>query len=206
MVQAPEIWGGEITDVIRDVTLSRGVVSPRVAWQASRTAMRYAFEADFLPFAETIQLLNDSSRLVRIGTYSPLEYSDTQGTIIGNPREISRSLSFVTALKALHRSVGSDFSEATFAGVMVDLENASRDLHSDFGDYSRSFIQLAGQRRIGFIDTTVTGFRNAFATIVLNPGDVYSMRFREDESTIYHAIDYIGEPYSVGVYINHDAE
>ena len=198
--------GGETVEVIRDVVVTQQAVSRMVAWNASRTALRYAFQADFLPFAHTTRVDNDSSRIVRIGAYSPVEYANHQGTVICNPREINRNTSFVVALKALHRVSGSDFADSDWANIMLDLDSSSIPLHPDYGTYSRSFIQLAGIRILSFLDETAVNSSEKYKAVVLSPGDAYSMQFRDDETSILHAADYMGWPYSVGIYINHKPE
>lgn len=200
--------GGEVQDFVRDVRVGADIVDPVLLRHATRTALRYAFNADDYPFVKTRREDPDSSRIVRVGIFSPLLYSRVDETIISNRKEVNRSSSFVQATKALFKASGIDFADAEtgaeYVYVSVELDGTSISMHQDAINGSRSFLQLDGFKYLEFEPLGLTSPIIASVGLSLMPGDYYSMDFNPDEKkTIPHGVSYMGEPYCVSLYINH---
>ncbi len=194
--------GFEIEDVCPDVTAAAGIITPSQAWHAARTAIRYFDFVGKYPYVNQVDSYSRNEGIVSVGVWSPLEYNP-DNTIISNDLEVSRSRSFVAAAKALCRFAGTSIDEIHRVNVMILADGAEIEFHADKYDGARSILQLMGYRSLGFIHSksAIAAQTDAF----LFPGDAYRMQFTEDDTSVQHAITYIGHgprlP-NVGLYIN----
>jgi hypothetical protein len=200
-----EIEGGfEIYDIAPDVIASGDIISLSTAWHAARTALRYWENADSskYPYVKTTKKYRSGGGIATVGVWSPLEYNP-KNTIIANQNEVNRSKSFVMAAKALCRFAGTSLEEVNRVHVMVVPDGDFLGFHTDKYDGARSIIQLMGYREVEFVHpyTEVSASTSAF----LFPSDAYRMQFRDDSTSIMHAVSYIGHGpgmFNVGIYIN----
>lgn len=194
--------GLEIFDLCPDVTAAGDIIPLSTAWHAARTALRYFNHADDYEYVKRVHDYDSESGIVEVGVWSPLEYNP-KGTIIGNPSEVNRSMSFVRAAKALARFAGTTLDEEYRVKVMVMMDGDELGFHQDKYEGARSTLQLMGYRSLSLIHTStpISAQTDAF----LFQGDAYRMQFRPDYQSVVHGISYLGhgpDLPNVGLYIN----
>jgi hypothetical protein len=206
MTAHQEEVGFEIEQVIPEVTAASGIISPRVASNASRTALRYFTHAERYHFVRDVSEFG-SGVILTVGIFSPLEYNP-ENTIIGNDVERRRGGSFHAAVRALVRFSGSFIDEVNYAYIMIVPDGVTTGFHRDKYEGARATIQLAGHREVNFVHT---GMVQSTTELTLLPTDAYRMTFTNDENSLSHAVDYTGaasqnlglDNLNIGIYINH---
>ncbi len=184
-------------DVTRDVTACGEVISKQTAYNAGRTALRYVRDASKLPFAQQFETYSSGGEIVEVTLFPG---PDDEHSLFGTPSELSRSKSFMQAAKALCRFAGKQPDQLKHVNIMAMPAFDAIPLHRDKSPWTRSVLQLWGQRALEFV-LTARGVM-AFTDMHLFEGDAYKMQFRDNDESILHGIDYWPSDHEQGAGIN----
>lgn len=189
--------GFETYDVMPDVTFGYGVISPRTAFDAGRTALRLCRQNELLPFVESVG--DPNLEIFRVNTFSPAHYTNSNETLFGHVSQIRRARSFIQACKALDRFAGmTEDLDCVYIMLMKHFDELPA--HKDVYDGARSMLQLAGQKIVEFDHNHPV---SAVTNLFIAPGDAYQMQFRDDDTSVEHSVTYYGAVENVALYVNY---
>lgn len=105
---------------------------------------------------------------------------------------------FTKCTDALLRFAGVSYLSTRIS--IMDLSEASFiPMHQDVADGSRSLLTLAGYKDARFANPQLEA---AYTQVTIGPGDVYTMVFRSDDTSIEHEIEYcLGD--NLVIYVDH---
>lgn len=186
--------GGDSLDIIKDVKFAPGLVTPGVAYHASRTALRLFNALGKETFVtESGERVNGSrSSFIDVGWWKPEDYpttpSDEYDRTLWAQSPRARSRSFVTAVEALMGFCNVD--SATYVRVGVLPDRSKFPYHFDSWEGSLAIMTLAGLKQTSFVHSETP---MAETTLLLQPGDAYRMHFTDGGSNLLHAAEHTGE-------------